>query len=113
MTSAPGYHGARADDYAERGLNGDQYDHDDRMRLLAYANVHATLAVVEQVKRVAESLAWLTARRIEDDARARPAVCPDCRHDVIAQPLSPMIDGRRLVECPQCSRQWTQTVVVT
>lgn len=40
-----------ADDHAHRGLNGDYGDHEHRMRLLAYAQVYATLAVAAATDR--------------------------------------------------------------
>ena len=46
-------HAAEAEKFAARGIDGDGYDHDDRMRLLAYAQVHAQLAVADAIRNAA------------------------------------------------------------
>jgi hypothetical protein len=45
-----------ADKYAEQGLNGDGLEHDDRMRMFAYAQVQATIYLGDQVGRIANAL---------------------------------------------------------
>lgn len=50
-----------ADEYAEKGLNGDHYDHEERMLEYAYAQVQATIYLGDQVGRLADMAGNLRA----------------------------------------------------
>lgn len=42
--------------YAEEGLNGDDFDAEERMNRYAYAQVHATIYVGDVLTRIANSM---------------------------------------------------------